>query len=119
MSVFENLNKKEPIINRTYEIDESLYIILESLSKTKYDASISKLVNLSIEFLLKTQNIQLYHRPKTEITVPRSFLIRKSLLEGLIEFKESYNISLNRLVNIAIRNALIDEGFLNETHNIK
>ena len=64
---------------------------------------------------MKTENIQLYYRDKKELSVPRSFLIRKSLLDGLIVFKESYSISLNRLVNIAIRNASIDEGYLKVT----
>ncbi len=112
MSAFDKLYKKEETVTRTYEIDEQLYLKLETLSNNVYDASINKLVNLSIEFLLQTKNVQLYYRDKNELSVPRSFLIRKSLLDGLIELKESYNVSLNRLVNISIRNALIDEGFL-------
>lgn len=48
MSAFEKLNKKDQILNRTYEIDKHLYTILESLSKNVYDASINRLVNLSI-----------------------------------------------------------------------
>lgn len=112
MSAFDKLYKQEETVNRTYEIDEHLYSILENLSNNIYDASINKLVNLSIDFLLQTKDVQLYSRDKNEIAVSRSFLIRKSLLDGLIEFKETYNISLNRLVNIAIRNALIDEKFL-------
>ncbi len=116
MSAFNNLYKKEPIVNRTYEIDESLYNILETLSQNVYDASINKLVNISIEFLLNTKNVQLYYRERKEISVPRSFLIRKSLLDGLFVLKENYNVSLNRLVNIAIRNALIDEGFIRSTN---
>lgn len=66
MSAFEKLNKKDQILNRTYEIDENLYTILESLSKNVYDASINKLVNLSIESLLKNKNVQLYYRDKKD-----------------------------------------------------
>lgn len=116
MSAFDKLNKKEQILNRTYEIDENLYSILESISRNVYDASINKLVNLSIEFLLETKNVQLYYRDKKDLAVPRSFLIRKSLLDELFTLKENYNVSLNRLVNIAIRNALIDEGFIKNSN---
>lgn len=116
MSAFDKIYKKDQILNRTYEIDENLYSILETLSKDVYDASINKLVNSSIEFLLETKNIQLYYRDKNDLAVPRSFLIRKSLHDELVILKENYNVSLNRLVNIAIRNALIDEGFLQNSN---
>lgn len=49
MSCFCKFYKKEKLISRTLEIDETLYCELEKLSKEVYDASISKLVNASIE----------------------------------------------------------------------
>lgn len=112
MSIFENYSPREDFVNRTYEIDLSLYEKLEYLSTKKYDASINKLVNTSLEHLLETKKIDLYKRPKNEITVFRSFLIRKSLYQGIIQFKEEYNISLNKLINIAIYNALFEENIL-------
>lgn len=43
MSYFsESFNKKEKLIPRTFEIDDSLYEQLEQLSKYKYDASVNK-----------------------------------------------------------------------------
>lgn len=109
MSIFKSYPLREELINRTYEIDLSLYEKLEYLSREKYDASINKLLNTCIENLLTTKKIDLYPRPKNEITMYRSFLIRKSLYNGLIDLKNTYNISLNKLINIAIYNALLEE----------
>lgn len=109
MSIFKFYPSREKLINRTYEIDLSLYEKLEYLSKEKYDASINKLLNTCIEVLLETRKVDLYPRPQNEITMYRSFLIRKSLYDGLIELKNTYNISLNKLVNISIYNALLEE----------
>ena len=66
----------------------------------------------SLEHLLSTKNITLYKRNRNAISVFRTFLIRQSLLEGLNKLKTEYNISLTKLVNIAIYDALIDEGIL-------
>ena len=109
MSYFSSkFHKRENLISRSLDIDEELYTKLEELSKNVYDASISKLVNVSIERLLETENIQLYER-KNKLYVSRSFLIRESILEGLYDLKDKYRISICLLVNIAIRNALIEE----------
>lgn len=115
MSIFENYPPREKLVNRTYEIDLSLYEKLETLSREKYDASINKLINSCLEYLLENKKIDLYKRPKSEISVFRSFLIRKSLYQGIIELKNEYNISLNKLMNIAIYNALKEEGLLDNS----
>ena len=49
MSCLGKLYKREELISRTLDIDEDLYYKLEFLSKERYDASISKLVNISVE----------------------------------------------------------------------
>lgn len=111
MSYFEvRFYKKEKMINRTLEIDEKFYIELEKLSKEVYDASISKLVNVAIEELIKTEKIKLYKREKNILYVTRSFLIRSSFLDELYVLRDKYGISIRLLINIAIRNALIEEG---------
>lgn len=58
MSCLGRLYRKEKLISRTLDIDEELYYKLEFLSKERYDASISKLVNISVEELIKTEDIQ-------------------------------------------------------------
>ena len=112
MSYFNRFYKREPLVSRTLEIDEKLYSELEKLSKEVYDASINKLVNVAIEEIIKSENIKLYERNKNTLYVTRSFLIRRSFLESLYELKEKYGISIRLLVNIAIRNALLEESVI-------
>ena len=108
MDYFSRFYKKENLISRSLDIDEELYSELEYLSKNVYEASISKLVNASIEKLIEKEEIQVYER-KNKSYVSRSFLIRESLIEGLYVLKDKYRISICLLVNIAIRNALLEE----------
>ena len=108
MAYFSRFYKKENLISRSLDIDEELYSELEYLSKNVYEASIGKLVNASIEKLIEKEEIQVYER-KNKSYVSRSFLIRESLIEGLYVLKDKYRISICLLVNIAIRNALLEE----------
>lgn len=111
MASFDKFDKKEKIIPRTIEVEDNFYAMLEKLSKEKYDASINKLVNASIEELLKTERIQTYER-SSDVRLTRTFLIRESLINGLNKLKRKYGIPLYLLINIAIRNALIEEGLI-------
>lgn len=108
MTCFSKFYKREKLVSRTLDIDEELYFELERLSNEVYDASISKLVNAAIENLIDTENIQIYERKKTSY-VSRSFLIRASFLDGLYELKKKYRVPIYLLVNIAIRNVLLEE----------
>lgn len=110
MSCFDRFNKKEKLTNKSFEIDENLYLKIEQLSKNVYDASITELVNAAIEEIIKKEDIKLYKKDKNISYIKRSFLIRSSILDELYTLKEKYGISMSRLVNIAIRNALIEEG---------
>lgn len=110
MSYFsENFNKKEKLIPRTFEIDDNLYKKLEKLSKYKYDASINKMVNLSIEKLAESSKIIPYDITE-KVYIHKGFLLRESVLESLYKMKAKYKIPTYILVNIAIRNALKNEG---------
>lgn len=112
MSIFSKFPPKEKLITRTYGIDLSLYEKLNYLSTEIYDASINKLVNACLEELISTKNVLLYSRPKNELSISRSFELRESLYNGLLELRNEYNISFNKLINIAIRNVLIEEGLI-------
>ena len=81
---------------------------LENLSKNTYEASISKLVNASIEKLIETEEITIYKR-KNKSSITRSFLIKEELLDGLYDLKDKYGLSISLLINISIRNALLEE----------
>ena len=61
--------------------------------------------------LMETGNVQVYKR-KNNSYISRSFLLRKSVLDGLYELKKKYRIPIYLLVNIAIRNVLIEEGLM-------
>lgn len=111
MSYFDKFDKKEKLIPRTIEIDCAFYELLEKLSNEKYDASINKLVNACIEMLIKNEKVENYDRRNT-IRITRTFLLRNSLVEGLNELKNKYGIPIYLLVNISIRNALIEEKML-------
>ena len=101
---------KDNILRKKIEIDNTLYEKIEELSKKKYDASVNKIVNIAIIGLIENEEVKVYKKPENEISVAHSFLIRESSYIKLEEMREKYGISLYRLVNIAIKNAL-DEKF--------
>ena len=68
------------------------------------------------EELIKTENINVYKR-KNNSYVSRSVLLRKSVFDGLYELKNKFRIPIYLLVNIAIRNVLIEEGLLQRCDN--
>ena len=113
MSWFNKFYKKGSTVTRTLEIDETLYCELERLSEKVYDASINKLVNVAIEDIIKNENIKLYEKKNT-LYVARSFLIMEQFWEGLCDLKKKYGISIRLLVNISVRNGLIEEGIIKE-----
>lgn len=100
------LLKKEKTIRKKFEIDNSLYEQLIRLANNVYDASINKIVNVAIIELIKTQDINVYGKKDNEISEPHSFLIRESSYKELEEMRVKYGISIYRLINIAINNAL-------------
>ena len=58
------------------------------------------------KIIIDSKNITSYEKPKGEISEQRSLLIREELFEELEQMKEKYNLSIYKLVNIAIKNAL-------------
>jgi hypothetical protein len=95
-------NKK---IRRNYEIDDSLYVQLEHISE-KYHTTISELINISIRYLLKTQDIKVYKKEDSEITVVHTISLTLDNIRGLEYLRTKYGVSIYKLVNIAIRNAV-------------
>lgn len=106
MGAFDRFCKRENLLKKTIEIDDNLYEKLNELSKNVYQTSTNQLINACIEELLKTRNIKVYEREKGQMPVQHSLLIRESLFDGLEEMRENYNLSIYKLVNIAIKNAL-------------
>lgn len=100
------LLKKEKTVSKKIDIDNSLFEKLGKIANKEYDASINKIVNVSILELIATENVNIYKKKDDEISEPHSFLIRESSYLKLEEMREKYGISVFRLVNIAINNAL-------------
>ena len=109
MSVFDKyLLPKDNGLRRRFEIDVSLYNRLVELTK-KYDASVNKLVNLAIIQLIEDENVNVYEKAPNEITEGHNFLIRETSYRKLEELRDKYGLSIYKLVNIAIYNALNSE----------
>lgn len=106
MSVFDRFYDEEKLIRKTVEIDNDLYDKLSEILKGKYNTSVNMLINASIEELIKTENINLYAKEDKYSTMKRSLLIKESFSNGLNKLKEKYNISISKLINMAIKNAV-------------
>lgn len=97
--------KRDNILKRRIEIDASLYERLKELSSI-YDASINKLVNVAIMEMIEHNNVNLYDRPDHEITESHNFNIRESAYRELEKLRDKHHLSIYKLVNIAIYNAI-------------
>jgi len=110
MGTFDRFWKREQLLKKTIEIDNTLYEKLNELSATVYQTSTNQLINACIEGLLISKDIKVYEKSKGELSIQHSLLIRESLFSGLEEMREKYNISIYKLVNIAIKNAIEELG---------
>ncbi|WP_050697155.1 hypothetical protein [Anaeromassilibacillus senegalensis] len=106
MGIFEQrFQKKEKKHRRNYEIDDDLFTKLEHMAQI-FDASLTDLANACIEQLIEDEKIIVFEKPEHELPVIHTLLIRESNLAGLENLKEKYGVSIYKLVNIAIKNAL-------------
>lgn len=81
MGAFDKFWKREELLKKTIEIDNSLYEELNNLSKNTYQTSTNQLINACVEELIKTKNVKLYEKKDGELSIQHSLLIRKSLFE--------------------------------------
>ena len=59
-------------------------------------------------FVVEKEKIEVYEN-RNRTCVTRSILIRESLLKGLSELKIKYGLSISMLVNIAVKNEIMEE----------
>lgn len=109
MGAFDRFWKKDNLLKKTITIDNSLYEKLAEIAKNEYQASTNQLINGCIEELIKTKNIKIYPKQQGELSIQHSLLIRETLFNELEKMRDEYNLSIYKLVNIAIKNA-IDEN---------
>lgn len=106
MNVFDKyLLPKDSGVRRRIEIDSKLYGEIAKLTEN-YDASINKMVNIAILELVNTEKVDLYERPENEVTEGHNFLIRETSYRKLEKLRDKFGLSIYKLVNIAIYNAL-------------
>ncbi len=106
MGAFDRFWERDELIKKSIPIDNKLYTKLDKLSKNKYHTSKNQLINACIEYIIETENIKVYKMEEGEIAEQHSLLIRKSLFEGLEKLRDKYNLSIYKLLNIAINNAI-------------
>ena len=106
MGAFDRFWERDNLLRKTMVIDNSLYEKLNEIAKNKYQTSTNQLINGCIEELIKTKKIKLYAKPLGELSIKHSLLIRETLFNELEIMRDTYNVSIYKLVNIAIKNAL-------------
>lgn len=104
---FYRFYNKEKWFNRNIEIEESLYSELKKISENELDASINKLIDACVEnFNIENDVVIYYKKPKDELTIARSIRMRESMWNKLDKYKEEYDISLYKLINMSIKYTL-------------
>ena len=107
MNPIEKLYKREnATIQKSISIECELYDKLKIIAQSKYDATISQIINVCIEELLRSQNIKYYKKPQWEIMTYRSIMIRYENLQELKNIKDEKGISITRLINLSIKEFL-------------
>lgn len=91
-------------VNKTINIEISLYEKLKKVVSKKYDATISDMINVILEDYLEKNKPTFYG--KKEDVIYRSIRMRKKNLEGLKKMSSQTGISVTRLVNGAIKEYL-------------
>lgn len=114
LTIYDRLlnDERDKPFTQNFKIADRMYRKLEYLKETRYkNVSINTLVmtaisvfldNISGELILTQQDFELgYHS--------RSFRIRPSLNDRLLKISKKYGIPVNRLVNLAVAEALKSE----------
>lgn len=71
--------KNNYTIQKCVNIEDTLYMQLKELVNKKYDATISDLINVAVENYINNNNIKYYPKPKNEILIYRSIMLRKKI----------------------------------------
>ncbi len=108
METIDRLYKKgNYTIQKSINLEDKLYTRLKEIADNDFENTLSDLVNICIEELLKNKTkMKYYEKPQYEITIYRSIMMRKSNIEKLEKIKCETGISVTRLVNISIKDFL-------------
>ena len=104
MDLVKRLYRKENYtFQKSINIEDKLYTKLKYIVNYKYDTTMSEVINMCIENLIKQKKVKYYDKPQDEIMIYRSIMIRKENWEGLKSIKNKNGITITRLINIAIK----------------
>ena len=95
-----------PVMKKSINLEDKLYNELKNLIETKYDATISEILNVIIEDYIAKNKVSYYGKPKGETVTYRSIMIRKNNLENLQNLSDKKSISVTRLLNGAVKDFL-------------
>lgn len=102
-----NVDKLYLINNKTIpksiNIEDKLYERLKKLLDTKYDATVSEIINICIEDYIDENNPKYYDKPKNETVTYRSIMMRKDNINALQKMHKRTGISVTRLLNASIK----------------
>ena len=116
MSVLDRFWPKDELVQKTIEIESSLFDEIEFLCTNVYDTSVSKLINACIDELVETEDVKLYPKEYDELFTKHTLILRKSSLENLEKLKDKYGVPVYKLIHISIKNALNEYHKENDTN---
>lgn len=107
---FYRFYEKQEWTYRTVQIENNLYTKLKHISEEELDTSISKLVDACVEnFEIKGNKIVYYKKSENEITIKASIRLRQVMWDKLEKMRIKYDVSIQKLVNMAIKYTLDSE----------
>lgn len=93
-------------IKKSVNIDDTLYNKLINLTQNRFDATVSDLINVSIEDYSNNNRPTYYEKPVNETVTYRSVMLREDNISWLAKTNRKTGISITRLINAAIKNFL-------------
>lgn len=107
---FNRFYKKQEWRYRTIQVENELYNKLKYITENELETSISKLVDACVDnFEIKGDKIVYYKKADEELTVKSSLRLRQSMWDKLEDMRVKYDISIQKLVNMAIKYTLDNE----------
>lgn len=107
MSAINRLYRKDNYtIQKSINLEDTLYSKLKKIADKDYDATISELINISIEDFITDNDIKYYAKPDDEISIYRSVMLRKENIIALNKINHETGISVTRLINMAVKKFL-------------
>lgn len=107
MSAIDRLySSSNPTIKKSVNIDDTLYQKLIMITKKKFSASVSEVINVCIEDYIEENKPSYYPKPELESVTYRSIMIRKDNIKNLQKMNKATGITVTRLLNASINEFL-------------